>query len=88
MTFSVKWHPKALKILEGLPKETIRRVLDKIDSASSDPWDTLNTSRANSINSGLATIGRYWISIGNRGSFWLKCSTIGAGFTSDNEQTF
>lgn len=37
MTYQIKWHPQALKILKKLPKSTISRVLNKFDKISSDP---------------------------------------------------
>ncbi len=38
MTFNVCWHPKASKNLSKLPKELIKRVLDKIDGLKEDPF--------------------------------------------------
>jgi len=29
MTYSIKWHPQSLKVLEKLPKSIIQRVFDK-----------------------------------------------------------
>ena len=38
MTFQVTWHPKASKNLSKLPKDTIKRIFDKIDEVKEDPF--------------------------------------------------
>jgi len=38
MSFHVEWHPKASKNLSKLPKDGIKRILDKIDEVKEDPF--------------------------------------------------
>ena len=38
MSYKVKWHPQAYKILKRLPKDIIGRILDKIDLVIQDPF--------------------------------------------------
>ncbi len=38
MIFQVDWHPQAAKNLSKLPKEQIKRVLDKFDEVKEDPF--------------------------------------------------
>ena len=38
MTYNLKWHPQAFKVLDKLQKETIQRVLDKFDLVIEDPF--------------------------------------------------
>ena len=38
MTYTLKWHPQAFKVLDKLQKETIQRVLDKFDLVIEEPF--------------------------------------------------
>ena len=38
MTYVLKWHPQAFKVLEKLQKEIIRRVLNKFDLVIEEPF--------------------------------------------------
>ena len=38
MTYTLKWHPQAFKVLNKLQKETIQRVLDKFDLVVEEPF--------------------------------------------------
>ena len=38
MSYNLKWHPQAFKVLDKLQKETIQRVLDKFDLVIEDPF--------------------------------------------------
>ena len=38
MTYTLKWHPQAFKVLDKLQKETIQRVLDKFDLVVDEPF--------------------------------------------------
>ena len=38
MTYTLKWHPHAFKVLEKLPKEIIQRVLNKFDLVIEEPF--------------------------------------------------
>ncbi len=38
MSYSIKWHPQAYRVLKKLPKHLIKRVLDKLDFISKDPF--------------------------------------------------
>ena len=38
MTYTLKWHPQAFKVLEKLPKEIIQRVLNKFDLVIEEPF--------------------------------------------------
>ncbi len=38
MSFELEWHPTALRNLEKLPKQTIKRVLDKFDQVVEEPF--------------------------------------------------
>ena len=38
MNFNVDWHPKASKNLSKLPKELIKRILNKVDEVREDPF--------------------------------------------------
>ena len=38
MSYHITWHPKAAKYLESLPHETAKRILDKFDEVSADPF--------------------------------------------------
>ena len=38
MSYIVKWHPKAFKVLGKLPKDMIQRVLNKVDIVKDDPF--------------------------------------------------
>lgn len=41
MTYGIKWHPQAYKVLRKLPKDMIKRTLDKLDAVSNDPFKFL-----------------------------------------------
>ena len=41
MSFRIEWHPKASKNLAKLPKDTIKRVLSKMDEVKEDPFRSL-----------------------------------------------
>lgn len=41
MTFSIEWHKQAMKALEKLPPDLIKRILDKFDDVSEDPFHYL-----------------------------------------------
>ena len=38
MTYAIKWHPQAYKVLRKLPKNIIERVLYKLDKIVEDPF--------------------------------------------------
>ena len=38
MIYSIKWHPQAYKVFRKLPKDMIKRVLDKLDAVKQDPF--------------------------------------------------
>jgi mRNA interferase RelE/StbE len=38
MSYSIKWHPQAFKVLKKLPKNIIKRVLDKFGEIVKDPF--------------------------------------------------
>ncbi len=38
MNYQLDWHPQAFKVLKKLPKEIIKRVLDKFDEVIEDPF--------------------------------------------------
>ena len=38
MSYSIKWHPQAFKVLKRLPKAAIRRVLDKFEVVAQEPF--------------------------------------------------
>ena len=38
MTYTLKWHHQAFKVLEKLPKEIIQRVLNKFDLVIEEPF--------------------------------------------------
>lgn len=38
MTYAIKWHPQAYKVLRRLPKSIIERVLSKMDKIIEDPF--------------------------------------------------
>lgn len=38
MSFSVDWNPSAVKVLEKLPNELIKRILNKIDEVKENPF--------------------------------------------------
>jgi len=38
MSYEIIWHPKSAKYLESLPKDMAKRILDKFDEVSVDPF--------------------------------------------------
>jgi mRNA-degrading endonuclease RelE of RelBE toxin-antitoxin system len=41
MSWEVRWHPKAAKYVESLPKHISTRILAKLDEAAQDPFKYL-----------------------------------------------
>ena len=38
MSYDVKWHPQALKVLKKLPKKTLEGIFNKLDEVKEDPF--------------------------------------------------
>ena len=38
MTYTLKWHPQAYKVLNKLPKEVLQRVIGKFDLVIEEPF--------------------------------------------------
>lgn len=38
MTFTIEWHPQAYRVLRKLPKQTVRRILLKLDFVAKEPF--------------------------------------------------
>ena len=38
MSYAIKWHPQAFKVLKKLPKDIIERILSKCDQVQFDPF--------------------------------------------------
>ena len=38
MNYEIVWHPKAAKYVEKLPQHAAKRILDKLDEVSLDPF--------------------------------------------------
>ncbi|MFH1511305.1 MAG: type II toxin-antitoxin system RelE/ParE family toxin [Candidatus Woesearchaeota archaeon] len=49
MTYSVKWHPQAIKVVEKLQKSMIERVLSKLDDVSEEPFRFLERFEGQSL---------------------------------------
>ena len=41
MSYTLKWHPQAFKVLKKLSKDIIQRVLDKFDIVIEEPFKYL-----------------------------------------------
>jgi mRNA-degrading endonuclease RelE of RelBE toxin-antitoxin system len=49
MTYKIKWHPQAFKILKKLPKAIIERVLAKLDILKENPFRFLEHFEGNDL---------------------------------------